>query len=145
MRHTQINRKKPQDAATLIDDVILIFKRVNFCFSPSEFLQCGTLQSPSDRSLRSLKFCQYQHKASSVKQKKQQGAVALRNDAILIFKLTNFCFSKSETRTLVRYLTNALRRKVYYQHKTHTNKQKKPHGAATFRDDAIIIFPPINF
>jgi hypothetical protein len=34
---------------------------------------------------------------------KQQGAAALRNDAILIFKLANFCFSKSESRTWVLY------------------------------------------
>ncbi len=32
-----------------------------------------------------------------------------------------------------------------YQHETHTNKQKNPQGVATFRDDAIIIFPPISF
>jgi hypothetical protein len=63
-------------------------------------------------SLRTLKFCQYQHETHKDKQKKLQGAATLRDDAILIFKLVNFCCSKSEIRSLVQYITKLLRQKV---------------------------------
>jgi hypothetical protein len=58
------------------------------------FCEVGTLQSPSDRKLglRTLKFRQYLHKTHTDKKKKSQGAAALRDDAILIFKLVNFRF-----------------------------------------------------
>ncbi len=32
-----------------------------------------------------------------------------------------------------------------YLHKTHTDKRKKPQGAATCREDAILIFKLVNF
>jgi hypothetical protein len=59
-----------------------------------------------------LKLCQHQHETHKDKQKKPQGAATLRNDAILIFKLVNFCCSKSEIRSLVLYITKPLRQKV---------------------------------
>jgi hypothetical protein len=59
--------------------------------------------------LRTLKFRQYQHETHKEKKKKPQGAVTLRNDAILIFKLLNFCCSKSENRTLVLSITKPFR------------------------------------
>jgi hypothetical protein len=32
-----------------------------------------------------------------------------------------------------------------YLHEPHTDKQKKPQGAGTLRDEAILIFKPVNF
>jgi hypothetical protein len=90
--------------------VISTFHHVNFR------TLCSVVPYKSSQTesstLRTLKFCQYQHETHIDKQKKPQGAVALRNYASLIFKLVNFCSSTSETRTLVQYLTKPLRQKV---------------------------------
>jgi hypothetical protein len=102
-------QKKPQSAATLRDDAIIIFKLVMFCFSPSEFSRFGAAhhKAPQTDSLsfRMLNFRQYQHKTHTDKQKKPQGAATIMNDAILILKQVNFCFSKSEIRTYRRCCT----------------------------------------
>jgi hypothetical protein len=80
------------------------------------FCEVGTLKAPQTESvrLRMLKFRQYLHKIHTDKQKKPQGAAALRDDAILIFKLVNFSFSLSEFLSFseVWYLRKPLRQKV---------------------------------
>jgi hypothetical protein len=111
--HTD-KQEKSQGAAALRDDAILIFKLVNFSFSQSDFSNLSAVRSPQRESLslRTLKFCQYQHETHTDKQEKPQGAEALRNDAIIILKLVNFCFLKSKTCALVWYFTKLLRQKV---------------------------------
>jgi hypothetical protein len=60
-----------------------------------------------------LRFHQYLHKTHTNEQKQSQGAAALRDDAILIFKLVNFGFSQSEFSNLsaVWHLRKPLDRK----------------------------------
>jgi hypothetical protein len=57
------------------------------------------------------KFHQYLHETHRDIQKKPQGAAALRDDAILIFKLVSFSFSLCEFSNFsaVWYLTKLLR------------------------------------
>ncbi len=56
-----------------------------------------TFKAPQTESLslRTLKFRQYIHKIHTDIWKKPQGTATLRDDAILIFILVNFCCSSS--------------------------------------------------
>ncbi len=47
-------------------------------------------------TFRTLKFRQYLHKTQTDKLEKPKGTETLRDDAILIFKLVNFFFSRKE-------------------------------------------------
>jgi hypothetical protein len=59
------------------------------------FYEVATLKVPQTESLslRMLKFGQSLHKTHTDKRKNPQDAATCRHDAILIFKLVNFCFS----------------------------------------------------
>ncbi len=122
------------------------------------FSEIATLPSLSDRKFgsRTLKFRQYPHETHTDKQKKLQGAATLRDDAIIIFKLVNFCFWPKEFSHfgvgVVPYKapqTESLRPRTMkicqYQHETHTDKQEKPQGTASLRNDASLIFILVSF